>query len=117
MGKMETKTLTYATAETFRELVVRSPLPVLVDFYADWCGPCRYVAPIVEELSRKFDGRMRFVKVDVDANPELAERFGIESIPTLMIFKDGNVVTRRIGALPKVALEHEIEHILNGSSH
>ncbi len=101
------------TAETsFEDDVVKSDVPVVVDFWAEWCGPCRVIAPIVEELSKEYDGKVRFAKVNVDENPDLAGRFGVQGIPTLIIFKDGKEAGRLVGAAPKRRLAQEIEKSL-----
>ncbi len=93
--------------------VLRSPLPVLADFWAAWCGPCRMIAPIVEELARDYGGRLKVAKIDVDENPNLASRYGILSIPTLAIFKDGQLVNTIVGYVPKAELQERIEATLN----
>ncbi len=93
---------------TFDEQVLRSPVPVLVDFWAPWCGPCRMVEPIVERLAQETSGRLRVVKVNVDENPQTSGRFQIRSIPTMMIFKDGQVVDQWSGALPEPALRSRV---------
>lgn len=98
-----------ADASTFGREVREAPLPVLVDFWAAWCGPCRMIAPALEELSRDLAGRLKIVKVDVDQSPVLAARNDARSIPTLLLFKDGEVVERTMGAQPKAALRRMVE--------
>lgn len=89
------------TDSNFASEVLQSEKPVLVDFWATWCGPCRMIAPIVEELATEYDGKFKIGKMDVDNNPQTATQFGIRSIPTLLIFKGGKVVDTIIGAVPK----------------
>src|SRR3954463_14262782 len=89
------------TTTNFQGEVVESDVPVLVDFWAEWCGPCRMVGPVVDEISSDFAGRIKVAKLDVDAEPGLAGRFGVLSIPTIVLFKDGEVVEQSIGAKPK----------------
>ena len=84
----------------FQDEVVRSSQPVLVDFYADWCGPCKIIEPVIAQLSKEYEGRVKFVKIDTDANQELATQFGIMSIPTVMFFSKGKVEDMVIGAVP-----------------
>jgi len=86
---------------TFEEEVLKNNVPVLADFWAEWCGPCRTIAPVLEEISREYDGRLKIAKIDVDENPEAPARFGIQGIPTLILFKDGKPVERLVGAMPK----------------
>jgi thioredoxin 1 len=85
----------------FDQEVINSDLPVLVDFWAVWCGPCRMIAPIVEELSGEYEGKVKVGKLDVDNNPRVASTYGIRSIPTLLVFKDGQIVEQIVGAVPK----------------
>jgi thioredoxin 1 len=89
------------TDANFEQEVMKSDKPVLVDFWAVWCGPCRMVAPVVEEIASEYNGKLKVGKLDVDSNPEVSMKFGIRSIPTLMIFKGGKVVEQIIGAVPK----------------
>lgn len=97
------------TTETFEQQVVQSERPVLVDFYADWCGPCKTVSPVVEEIAVEYEGRVEVRKIDIDLNPELARRYGVRSIPTLMVFKDGEVQDTILGAVPKSKLTEVID--------
>ena len=92
------------TDANFDEDVLQSELPVLVDFWAAWCGPCKAIAPILEELADDYDGKVKIVKVDVDSNPQAASRFGIRNIPTLFVFKDGEKVDAVMGLQPKAEL-------------
>ena len=100
------------TDATFADEVERSPLPVLVDAWAAWCGPCRMIAPAVDELAAELSGRVRVAKLDVDENPATASRFGIRSIPTLLVIADGREIDRIVGALPKEAIRERIERAL-----
>ena len=103
------------TDESFEDEVIRSSVPVLVDFWATWCGPCRMVAPIVEELSQEYAGRLKVGKVDVDSEQKVALEFGIRSIPTLMIFRDGKLADQITGAVPKKHLVEKVEAVLQSS--
>jgi thioredoxin len=93
---------------TFESEVLKATGPVVVDFWAEWCGPCRMIAPALEEISSSLDGKVKIVKLNVDENPQVAAKYGIQSIPTLMIFKDGQMASRQIGAAPKQKLEQWI---------
>ena len=99
--------------QTFQNEVIKSTTPVLVDFWAIWCGPCKMIAPIVEELAKEYDGKLKVAKMDVDANPQTAMQFGIRSIPTLLVFKGGQVVEQIIGAVPKRHLLDKLTPHLN----
>lgn len=100
------------TDATFEEKVLRSQVPVLVDFWAPWCGPCRMIAPIVEELAREYDGRVQVAKVNTDNSPEWASRFGVYGIPTLILFKSGEEADRVVGVVPKKTLQQKLENVL-----
>lgn len=100
------------TDSSFQGEVLESDVPVLVDFWAPWCGPCRMVAPVVEEIADQYEGRVKVVKLNTDENPQIASNYGIRSIPTLMIFKDGQRVDMVVGAVPKTTLANTLEKYL-----
>lgn len=109
---METKTLPHLGGKEFDKEVLQSAIPAVVDFYADWCGPCRMVSPIVESLSRQYAGKVKFVKIDTDENQDLAARYDIMSIPTVMIFKNGEIRGKIIGASPASLYKQKIDSVL-----
>ena len=98
----------------FDEMVLKAKIPVLVDFWAPWCGPCRMVAPVVDELAGEYDGKVSFVKINVDENPETARQYGVMSIPTLIIFKNGQPVSNIVGFRPKPELKKNLDAALTG---
>ena len=118
MSKEESKTsdidnVTHVTDVTFESKVLKNKLPVLVDFWAPWCGPCRMVAPVVDEIGKQYQGQIKVYKVNTDDNPTIASKYGIRSIPTLMIFKQGQRVDMVVGAVPKTTLANTIEKYLD----
>jgi thioredoxin 1 len=98
--------------QDFQQTVLSSPTPVLVDFWAEWCGPCHMIAPIIEQVAEEYADRLKVVKLDVDANARTAMRYQVQSIPTLIIFKDGREAKRLIGYMPKQRLTEEIKRVL-----
>jgi len=104
---MSDKIINLSTA-SFKAAVTSSPVPVLVDFWAPWCGPCKAIAPILEELAVEFDGKLRIAKVNIDDNDTLAAEYGIRAIPTMLLFKNGAVVDTLVGMLPKATLKEKI---------
>ena len=96
----------------FDDVVLKSDIPVLVDFWAEWCGPCRMIAPAVEEISNEFEGQALVAKCDVDNSPGVAAKFGIRNIPTVLFFKDGKVADKQVGAVPKNNLVTKLEALL-----
>ena len=100
------------TDSSFDEEVIQADTPVLVDFWADWCAPCKMIAPIVEELAGEFDGKVKFTKLDVDSNPKSASSYGIRGIPTMLIFNEGEPVDQVVGAVPKSVLKTRLEQAI-----
>ena len=109
MSAIQPVTLTDATFETE---VVQSDQPVLVDFWAPWCGPCHTVAPVIEALAEEYDGKAKIAKLNVDDNPQISQRFNVRSIPTLMVFKGGELVETVVGARPKAQLEQLLDQYI-----
>lgn len=104
--------LTHFTDLNFKKEVLESDVAVLVDFWATWCGPCKMIAPIVEELAKEYDGKMKIGKLDVDSNPKTATAYGVMSIPTIIFFKKGKVMNQAVGVLNKSGLKRKIEENL-----
>ena len=101
-----------ATEENFKSEVIESSQPVLVDFWAEWCGPCKMIAPAIEELAADFDGKAKVVKVNVDEHPKLAQEYGVRSIPTLLFFRDGKVSEQLVGAAQKDTLAEKLNSLI-----
>ena len=100
------------TDATFQDDVINSDIPVVVDFWAEWCGPCKQIAPIVEELAGEYEGKVKFGKIDVDSNPQVAMSLGIRGIPALFIFNEGETVGNIVGALPKSVIKDRVDAAL-----
>lgn len=109
---MENEQVIHVGSEQAFDSIIAGDTPVLVDFWATWCGPCRMVGPLVEEIAREYAGKVIVLKVDVDEQGELAERFRVMNIPTLMVFKGGQVVDKAIGARPKAAIAQMLDKVL-----
>jgi thioredoxin 1 len=100
------------TDANFEELVIKSDKPVLVDFWAEWCGPCRMMSPIVAELAIQYEGKAVVGKVDVDSNPGISGKYGIRNIPTILFFKNGNIIDKQVGAIPKQKLAEKLDSLM-----
>jgi len=95
----------------FQEVVLNSDVPVVLDLWAEWCGPCRMIGPIIEEMSTEYDGKAKMVKMDIDANPQTPVKFGVRNIPTVLFFKGGEVVDKQVGAVPKSVFVEKLEKL------
>ncbi|MFH0739151.1 MAG: thioredoxin [Candidatus Omnitrophota bacterium] len=105
--------LLHLTDSNFKKEVLESQLPVLVDYWASWCGPCRLITPVIEELAGEYENRIKIGKINIEENPMIPTRYGVMSIPTLMFFKKGQVVGQLVGAMPKAELKRRIEENLS----
>ena len=105
---MSSDTIKHVTDASFEDDVLKASGPVLLDFWAEWCGPCKMIAPMLDEIADEFKSKVTIAKLNIDENPELAAQYGVRSIPTLMIFKGGEVADMKVGAAPKTALSHWI---------
>ncbi len=107
----ENENLYHVTDGDFEQQVLQSDIPALVDFWAAWCGPCRTVGPIVEELAEEYKGKIKVAKLDVDNNKQVASKYGVRGIPTLMLFKDGQIVDQIVGAVPKSRIKELLDKV------
>ena len=107
----DNENLHHVTDGDFDQQILKSDVPALVDFWAAWCGPCRTVGPIVEELADEYKGKVKVAKLDVDSNKEVASKYGVRGIPTLMLFKDGQVVDQIVGAVPKSRIKELLDKV------
>ncbi len=105
-------THTAVSDDSFERDVLKASAPVLVDFWAEWCGPCKMISPALEEIAQELDGRVTVAKINIDENPLTPQKYGVRGIPTLMLFKDGQVAATKVGALPKTQLANWVESVL-----
>jgi len=110
---MADKKIVEVTDSVFEQEVLKSDMPVLVDFWAPWCGPCRAIAPVIEELSAEYEGKLKVAKCNVDDNPQTPARYGIRAIPTLILFKDGNVTEQITGAVAKSQIVNAVDKVIS----
>ncbi|MFT5709632.1 MAG: thioredoxin 1 [Halioglobus sp.] len=104
--------IVHVSDSTFDAEVLNSDIPVLVDFWAEWCGPCKMIAPVLDEIAEEYAGKLKICKVDVDSNPDIPPKFGIRGIPTLIVFKGGNVEATKVGALSKTQLSEFVKELV-----
>ncbi len=113
---MKAETVLRVSSDKFEDEVIHSRLPVVVDFYADWCGPCRVVSPVIEQLSQGYPGKVKFVKINTDDNQDLAMSFDIMSIPTVLVFSGGEVKSKVVGAAPASTYKQRIDSVLKADN-